>query len=127
MIHGIGTDIAAIERFQRFIDEGNIALLNRLFTGPERAVCDARKKGAAASYTARFAAKEAFLKALGTGLRDGISWHDVEVVNDALGKPSLVLTGKADDLFRERGLSASHLSLAHDSGHAVAMVVLEAP
>ena len=127
MIFGIGTDIAAIERFQRFIDEGNIALLNRLFTGPERAVCDARKKGAAAGYAARFAAKEAFLKALGTGLRDGISWHDVEVVSDALGKPSLVLTGRAGDLFRERCLTASHLSLAHDSGHAVAMVVLEAP
>ena len=127
MIHGIGTDIAAIERFQRFIDEGNSALLERLFTGAERAVCDARKKGAAAGYAARFAAKEAFLKALGTGLRDGISWHDVEVVSDVLGKPSLVLTGKAGDMFRERGLSASHLSLAHDNGHAVAMVVLEAP
>lgn len=126
MIYGIGTDIAAIERFQRFIDEENASLLNRLFTAPERAVCYARKKGTAACYAARFAAKEAFLKALGTGLRDGISWHDVEVASDALGKPVLVLTGKAEELFREKGLATAHLSVSHDSGHAVAMVVLEA-
>ena len=125
MIYGIGTDIVAIERFQRFIDEGNIPLLHRIFTSRERATCDARK-GAAACYAARFAAKEAFLKALGSGLRGGISWHDMEVVKDSLGKPSLVLSGKAGEAFGERGLTTSHLSLSHDGGHAVAMVVLEA-
>ncbi|MBI2354014.1 MAG: holo-[acyl-carrier-protein] synthase [Deltaproteobacteria bacterium] len=126
MISGIGTDIVAIERFQRFVDENNAALLQRLFTAGEREVCGARK-GAAACYAARFAAKEAFLKALGTGLRDGISWHDLEVVSDGLGKPSLVLSGRAREIFGEKGLSAAHLSLSHDSGNAVAMVVLEAP
>ncbi len=125
MIHGIGTDIVSIERFQRFIDEGNTALLHRLFTAREREVCAARK-GAAACYAARFAAKEAFLKALGTGLRNGISWHDVEVVNDGLGKPALVVSGKAGEAVRDNGLAAHHLSLSHDGGHSVAMVVVEA-
>jgi holo-[acyl-carrier protein] synthase len=126
MIYGIGTDIVAIQRFQRFIDEDNAPLLQRIFTLGERQVCGARK-GSAACYAARFAAKEAFLKALGTGLRGGISWHDMEVVNDGLGKPALVLSGKAGAVFGEYGLATTHLSLSHDSGHAVAMVVLEAP
>jgi holo-[acyl-carrier protein] synthase len=125
MISGIGTDIVAIERFQRFMDENNIALLQRIFTEQERAYCSARMVNCAASYSARFAAKEAFMKALGTGLRDGISWHDIEVVNDSLGKPELILTGKAIQIFMEHGLSTAFLSLSHDSGSAVAMVVLE--
>jgi holo-[acyl-carrier protein] synthase len=124
MISGIGTDIVAIDRFQRFLNENNTALLKRLFTEHERSFCSARKE-CAASYAARFAAKEAFLKALGTGLRDGLSWHDIEVVNDRLGKPELILSGKAIELFLEQGLSTVFLSLSHDSGTAVAMVVLE--
>lgn len=124
MISGIGTDIVSIERFQRFVDENNTALLQRIFTVQERAYCSARKS-CAASYSARFAAKEAFLKALGTGLRDGISWQDIEVAHDRLGKPELILSGKAIELFLAQGLSTAFLSLAHDGGTAVAMVVLE--
>ena len=75
MISGIGTDIVAIERFQRFVDQDNTALLQRLFTERERTFCSSRKNSASC-YAARFAAKEAFLKALGTGLRDGISWQE---------------------------------------------------
>ena len=126
MISGIGTDIVAIERFQRFVDEGNSALLQRIFTEQEQAYCSARKN-CAASYSARFAAKEAFLKALGTGLRDGISWHDMEVAHDRLGKPELILSGRAMAVFLEQGLSSAFLSLAHDAGAAVAVVVLERP
>lgn len=125
MIFGIGTDIVEISRFQRFLDHGNTPLLERLFTERERQVCQARK-GAAACHAARFAAKEAFLKALGSGLRNGLSWQDMEVVNDELGKPELLLTGKAMDIFREECLSKVFLSLSHDGGYAVAMVVLEA-
>lgn len=124
MIYGIGTDIVAIGRFQRFVDEGNLPLLQRLFTDRERLVCDARK-GKAACYAARFAAKEAFLKALGTGLRNGISWHDMEVLNNDLGRPELLLSGRALELFRENRLAHALLSLSHDGGNAVAMVVLE--
>ncbi len=124
MIFGIGTDIVDISRFQRFIDQGNTPLLERLFTERERLTCQARK-GSAACLAARFAAKEAFLKALGSGLRDGLSWQDMEVVNDVLGKPELHLTGKALEIFRDIKLGTPFLSLSHDGGFAVAMVVLE--
>lgn len=124
MIYGIGVDIVATERFQRFIDAGNSAIMERLFTPDERSLCRSRKD-AASCLAARFAAKEAFLKALGTGLRDGISWLDLEVSNDPLGKPELTLSGKAAEQFQRNGLIRVHLSLSHDGGSAVAMVVLE--
>ena len=125
MIIGIGTDIVAIKRFQRFVDENNAAILHRLFTKHELEYCRP-KKGSAASYAARFAAKEAFMKALGTGLRDGLSWQDMEIVNDHNGKPELRLSGRAEQLFKERGSSTAFLSLTHDGDYAVAMIVLEA-
>jgi len=124
MITGIGTDIVSIARFRRFQEEGNQALLNRLFTAQEQYYCLA-KKASAASFAARFAAKEAFMKALGTGLRDGLSWHDMEVINDPLGKPELSLTGRALELYNERQLSTVLLSISHDGDAAIAMVVLE--
>jgi holo-[acyl-carrier protein] synthase len=124
MIFGIGVDIAATSRFQKFLDQGNIALLERLFSERELTTCS-KRKDAASCFAARFAAKEAFLKALGTGLRDGISWHDMEICNDALGKPELQLVGKALDLCTMYAVSKYFLSLSHDGGNAVAMVVLE--
>jgi holo-[acyl-carrier protein] synthase len=125
MIFGIGVDIVDTGRFERFVREDNQPLLERLFTPVEFAYC-APKKQCATHYASRFAAKEAFLKALGTGLRDGLSWHDIEVVNDRLGKPSLRFTGKAAELYGAHNLKACHLSLSHDGSAAVAMVVLEA-
>ena len=124
MTHGIGTDIVEVERFQRFIDSGNSALIERLFTSAERSHCGNRKD-VASCLAARFAAKEAFLKALGTGLRDGLSWLDMEVSNNALGKPGLSLSGKAAELFKANELVRVHLSLSHDGGNAIAMVVVE--
>jgi holo-[acyl-carrier protein] synthase len=124
MIYGIGTDIVAVERFQRFIDTGNSAIIERLFTSDERSRCEQRKD-AASCLAARFAAKEAFLKALGTGLRDGLSWLEMEVSNDSLGKPALHLSGKAAELFQAHELIRVHLSLSHDGGNAIAMVVVE--
>jgi holo-[acyl-carrier protein] synthase len=124
VIIGTGVDIADIGRFERFVQEGNEALFRRVFTEVERAYCEPRKKKAQ-HYALRFAAKEAFLKAMGTGLRQGISWQEMEVVNDELGKPSLRLSGRAAELSAERGVTGCHLSLSHDGGMAVAMVVLE--
>lgn len=124
MIHGIGVDIAATDRFQRFLDQGNNALIERLFTSAEQSTCSSRRD-AASCLAARFAAKEAFLKALGTGLRNGISWHDIEIVNDALGKPELKLSGKAAVSIQALGPCNALLSISHDGGNAVAMVVLE--
>lgn len=126
MISGIGIDTVDITRFRRFLDEGNQAIITRLFSQEERDRCSARKD-AASCYAARFAAKEAFLKALGSGMRDGISWHDMEIVNNVSGKPELRLAGRARLLFEKQGLGVVFLSLSHDGGQAVAMVVLEAP
>ena len=110
MIFGTGVDIVEIARFERFLKQGNDALFYRLFTPIEIEYC-AGKKQSAQHYALRFAAKESFLKALGTGLRDGLSWKDVEVVNDKLGKPELKLSGRALEMFREAGLKNCFLSL----------------
>ncbi|HWI41252.1 MAG TPA: holo-[acyl-carrier-protein] synthase [Verrucomicrobiae bacterium] len=124
MIVGTGVDIVEISRFERFVADGNRALLERVFSDGERAYCDARKRSAQ-HYALRFAAKEAFLKALGLGLRQGISWQDMEVVNDPLGKPELRLAGAAERIAREMGVSRAFLSMSHDGNFAVASVVLE--
>lgn len=126
MILGIGVDTVEIARFQRFVDEGNMALIQRLFTAAEQEYCSPRKQ-AAASYAARFAAKEALVKALGTGLREGLSWTEIEVRSTMLGKPELHLTGRSRQIFEEYGARVSHLSLSHDGANAIAMVVLEGP
>jgi len=124
LIHGTGIDIVDISRFQRFIDENNISLLQRVFTPFEIEYCSDKKRPAQ-HFALRFAAKEAFLKALGTGLRAGISWQQMKVVNDGLGKPEMLLSGRAGELFAEAGLKNIFLSLSHDSNMAVAMLVLE--
>lgn len=124
MIYGIGIDIAAIPRFQIFLNNHNEKLLNRLFTTYELEIC-CKRKDAASCLAARFAAKEAFLKALGTGLREGISWHDMEIINDNLGKPEIVISGKAKYFCTNHQISRTFLSLSHDGGNAIAMVILE--
>lgn len=126
MILGIGIDTVEIARFQRFIDEGNQALMQRLFTFMEQEYCLNRKQ-AAASFAARFAAKEALLKALGTGLRNGLSWTEIEVRTTISGKPEFHLSGRSRQIFEEHGAQVSHLSLSHDGANAIAMVVLEGP
>jgi len=124
MILGTGIDTVEIARFQKFLDEDNQPLLNRLFSAAEQDYCRPKKQ-AASCLAARFAAKEAFVKALGTGLRDGMCWTQIEVVKDQLGKPSLKLSKRTHQLFSEHGAPSVHLSLSHDGGHAVAVVVLE--
>lgn len=124
MIFGTGVDIVDISRFERLLEEGNVRLFERLFTPHEVEYC-AGKAHSAQHYALRFAAKEAFLKACGLGLREGLTWHDVEVVNDTLGKPELRLHGKAQQIFTDMDLSKIFVSLSHDGNFAVAMVVLE--
>ncbi|MBJ6726312.1 holo-[acyl-carrier-protein] synthase [Geomesophilobacter sediminis] len=124
MIVGTGVDIVEIARFERFLQQNNDALFRRLFTEAEMQYCSG-KKLAAQHYALRFAAKESFLKALGTGLRDGLCWKEIEVVNDALGKPELKLSGVAEEKYRQAGCTACFVSLSHDAGSAIAMVILE--
>lgn len=122
-IVGIGTDLARIERFRKFLVPGN-KVLERIFSIEERQYA-LQMKNPASHFAARFAAKEAFLKALGTGLRDGLSWQQVVVVRDQLGCPTLQLSGRAAEMLAERGVSATHLSYSHDGDYAVATVILE--
>jgi holo-[acyl-carrier protein] synthase len=124
MIYGTGIDIVDISRFERFLAEGKDSLFQRLFTPMEIEYC-AGKKRSAQHYALRFAAKEAFFKASGLGLRDGMSWKDVEVVHNDLGKPDLELHGRAAEIFSELNLKRTLTSLTHDGAYAVAMVILE--
>lgn len=123
-IVGIGTDLAQIERFRKFLEPEN-KVLERIFTVGERDYA-LKKHDPASHFAARFAAKEAFLKALGTGLRDGLAWQQIEVVRDDLGCPSLQLSGMAAEKMRSKGGNHVYLSYSHDGNYAVATVVLEA-
>lgn len=123
-VAGIGVDLARIDRFRRLLDLGKDRVIDRIFTDAEKDYCLGRKDPSP-HLAVRFAAKEAFLKALGLGLRAGMTWHDVEVVRDDLGAPSLKLSGRAARIFEERNFSASHLSYSHDGQYGVATVVLE--
>lgn len=124
MVVGLGVDMARASRFERFLTERKDALVARLFTVAEREYALAHKCPAP-HLAARFAAKEAFLKALGLGWRDGVNWHDVEVVRNELGAPSLRLVGRAAAIVAERGIIRAHLSYSHEGDYAMATVILE--
>lgn len=97
----------------------------RVYTEKERLYCETKGAAAAQSYAARFAAKEAFLKALKTGWRGKITWHDMEILNDDQGVPDLTVRGEALDLLKKLGADKIHLSISHTTEHAVAEVILE--
>lgn len=124
MILGIGIDLVDIERFVRFHQRFGARGLRRLFTAGEIDYCLGHA-ATPSSLAARFAAKEAFYKALGTGKADGGLWTDVEVVRLRNGAPALRLHGRAARNARERGARRLHLSLTHGATIAVAQVVLE--
>ena len=123
MIKGIGVDMVEIGRVQKLIEQDQ-GFAESIFTDREIAYCES-KFSKAQHYAARFTAKEAFFKALGTGFRDGMSWQDVEVENDALGKPQLRLAAVALRQFQKRKLKKALLSLSHTRDMAVALVVIE--
>lgn len=124
-IVGIGLDLVKIERIHALAERWQERFLGRLYTETERRYCFERA-APYASLAARFAAKEAVLKALGTGWTAGVSWQDIQVVNDGHGRPSALVQGRAGDLLREAGVTDIHLSLSHDADYAVAQVVLTA-
>ncbi|MFO7813231.1 MAG: holo-ACP synthase [Pelovirga sp.] len=123
-IVGLGVDLARIARFRKFV-ESHSSVLERIFCPDERDYALARHDPAQA-LAARFAAKEAFFKALGTGLRDGLSWQQVCVQRNELGCPSLALSGRAAEMLAQRGAKKAWLSYSHDGDYAVATVILEA-
>src|SRR6476646_1554355 len=124
MIVAIGIDIIEVARIREVLLR-TPRFAERVFTPAERAYCDSRGVVAAQHYAARFAAKEAALKALQTGWRGGISWQDVEICARESGAPYLIFRGEVLAVFEKFGASATHLSISHTSEHAIAQVVLE--
>lgn len=122
MIVGIGCDIIEIERIARAIKSESF--IRRVFTAEEAAYCQRRGQQAAASFAARFAAKEAVLKALGTGLREG-SLQEIGVDNDGLGKPLVQLSGHFAMLAKQLGVKNIQISLSHSRELATAYVIME--
>lgn len=124
MIVSTGIDIVEVYRIAETMTR-TPRFAERVFTANERDYCDSKGAAAAQSYAGRFAAKEAFLKAIKTGWRGKITWHDIEVVNDIDGVPALNVTGEAKNILIDRGAVHVHLSISHTAEHAVASVVLE--
>lgn len=124
MIVAIGIDIVEIARMQEVFVRRGERFRNRVFTEAEIAYCESRA-AKMESYAARFAAKEAAMKALGTGWGDGIGWHDIEVMRSPTGIPSLQFRGRALERLNELGASRAHLSLTHSRDLALAQVILE--
>ncbi len=124
MILGIGTDIARVVRFEAAMARHGPRFAQRILGDAERAQL-AGRQDKAAFLAKRFAAKEAFVKALGSGLRHGMRWTEIQVVSDALGRPGLALSGKAQELACAAGVRRLHLSLSDEAELALAMVLLE--
>lgn len=125
MILGTGVDLAEVGRIQASIERYGERFTRRVFTEREVAYAE-RKANKYERYAARFAAKEAGMKALGTGWSGGITWKDLEVTNLSSGRPTLALHGVARDVADRLGVKTIHLSLTHTSAEAMAWVVLEA-
>lgn len=126
MIFGIGVDLVRVDRVEKAIVRYGDRFLQRVFTPREIAYCRNRSRQGVWQFAQRFAAKEAFSKALGVGLRaGGIRWREVEILPNAMGKPEIALSGRAWELCREANIKNMQLSLADEDNHAIAMVVLE--
>lgn len=124
MIIGSGIDLVEIRRIKHAIDRYGIRFLNRVYTRAEQAYC-LRKRNSAESFAARFAAKEAGAKALGTGISFGVNWLEFEVIREPSGRPSLKFHGRAAEIAARMGFSTVALSLTHTAELASASVVLE--
>jgi holo-[acyl-carrier protein] synthase len=122
MIYGIGIDIVKIERMEKVVKKWGEKFLTRVFTEGEISYCY-KKKIPYLSLSVRFAAKEAFIKAIGSGIP--LSFSDIEVLNSDRGKPFLKVSGKLEDFFEKNQIKKVHLSLSHEHEYGVAVVVLE--
>lgn len=124
MIVGTGIDITEVARIAAAIERYGERFLRRVFTPREVEYCRS-KRNANERFAARFAAKEAGMKAIGTGLRRGVTWQDVEVTHQPGGRPTLVFTGKAAEFAAKLGVKQVALSLTHTEETAMAQVILE--
>lgn len=124
MIVGTGIDIAEVPRIQQAIERFGMRFLERIYTPAEMRYCDS-KANRAERYAARFAAKEAAMKALGTGWNHGVRWVDCEVVRAPGGRPTMTFHGKAGEFASKLGVKNAALSISHTAEQAIAQVILE--
>ncbi len=126
MIHGIGTDVVSIHRIARTLERFGERFVTRILTPEERPRYERMRPQSRPSHLAkRFAAKEAFAKAIGTGIRSPFTWHSVTVGRDPRGKPELRPNAEMASYLAGRGVTSSHVSLSDDADVAVAFVLLE--
>jgi holo-[acyl-carrier protein] synthase len=124
MIFGVGIDLVNIPRMEAALNRWGDRFLRRVFTEQEVEICFQRAYPAA-SFALRFAAKEAFSKAIGLGMRKGIRWRDIEVLHLPGGRPTLNLKGRSSETCKEKGITRLHLSLTDEGDYGAAVVILE--
>ncbi len=124
MILGTGVDLAEVHRIRQSVERFGDRFVHRIYTDREIAYVE-RKANRFERYAARFAAKEAGMKALGTGWRRGIQWKDFEVMNLPSGRPTLLLHGEAEAIASQAGVKSVHLSLTHTAENGLAYVIFE--
>ena len=124
MIVAIGIDLAEISRLEEKLARNDTRFRDRVFTPAEIAYCE-KRASRFASYAVRFAAKEAAMKALGTGWAEGVGWQEIEIVNNEAGAPTISFSGRALERFNELGATRAHVSLSHSRDMAIAQVILE--
>jgi len=124
MIIGIGIDLVEIERFRKVVERLKDRFLFKVFTQEEQQFCLSHRDPIP-HFAARFAAKEALFKALGTGWAQGVTWLDVEVRRETPNAPSMLIRGHAGQLCSAKGSQKIHLSLSHSDQYAIALVILE--
>ncbi|MFQ6099503.1 MAG: holo-ACP synthase [Armatimonadota bacterium] len=130
MIIGVGVDIVKVERIERMVKRYGRRFTRKIYTDDEVAACERRQRRLRATtsfeeYAARWAAKEAVMKALGTGWRQGVTFRDIENYNLPSGKPMVRLHGRAREIAGRLGGKAVHVSISHEREFAIAFVVLE--
>lgn len=124
MIYGIGVDLIHVPRMEKVLNRWGSRFIARVFTADEAKLCLVRGFPASC-FALRFAAKEAFSKALGLGMRKGLRWRDIEVFHHPGGKPDLKTHGVCSEICIQAGITGMHLSLSDEKGYGIATVILE--
>ena len=125
MILGTGIDVIDINRIAHAVELYGDRFLRRIYTAGEIAYCQRKRRNAAESFAARFAAKEAGAKALGTGIGFGVTWREIEVGREPAGRPLLLLHGRAAEIARQLGVRNTSISITHTATQSWALVILE--
>jgi holo-[acyl-carrier protein] synthase len=124
MIYGTGIDLVSVKRIDTVIKKWGNRFIERIFTPGEIEICS-RRAFPASAYSMRFAAKEAFSKAIGFGMKNGVRWRDIEIFHYPGGRPGLRLHGRSNELCAGEMINGFHVSLSDDGDYGIAMVILE--